>query len=71
MKQTMFEKMIGNPPEGATHYKRFRYYVIFFTNIDNIFGSHDSMYWFADEDFADEVWFTRRERVDMNKVVKL
>ncbi|CAM0070709.1 hypothetical protein VPHK354_0212 [Vibrio phage K354] len=71
MKQAVFEKMVGNPPEGATHYKRFRDYVIFFTNIDDIFGSHDSMCWFADEDFADEVWFTRRERVNMNKVVKL
>lgn len=71
MKQPMFEKMINNPPQGASHYRRFRDYVIFYSCVDNTFGSHSSMYWFSDEDFADEVWYTRRERLDMKGVVKL
>ena len=71
MKQTMFEKMLNNPPDSTTHYKRLRDYVIFYSGVDNIFGSYSSMYWFADEEFPDEVWFTRRERLGMKGVVKL
>ncbi len=71
MKEAMFEKMIDNPPTDAKYYRRCRDYVIFYAHVDNTFGSHSSMYWFADEDFADEVWFTKRERLDLNKVIKL
>lgn len=71
MKQVMFERMVNNAPVGATHYKRFRNFVIFFTNIDDKYGSFDKMYWYADEDSEEEVWFTVRGRLDMDKVVKL
>jgi len=72
MKQAMFERMINNPPQDTTHYRRFRDYVVFYTNIDNTtFGSYENQYWFADEAYPEGVWFTKRERLDLNKAVKL
>lgn len=45
MKKTTFENMIKNPPQGATHYRRFRKYVVFYKNVDNSFGSYCSLVW--------------------------
>ncbi|MFT1654827.1 hypothetical protein ACOKQT_17965 [Vibrio cholerae] len=80
MKKSTFENMIKNPPQGATHYRRFRKYVVFYKNVDNSFGSYASLLWWASdsspesEKFEDEYnasWERQIERLDYKMKVGL
>ncbi|QVV97330.1 hypothetical protein 1992IndM4_0790 [Vibrio phage ICP1] len=71
MKKSTFENMIKNPPQGATHYRRFRKYVVFYKNVDNSFGSYASLLWWASDSSPECGWVVRRNFLDEEKVVKL
>lgn len=71
MKKETLNKMLNNPPYGSTHYRRFKSHVCFYKNVDELCGSYDIMIWYADEDYADEYWYTRRSYLDMKRVIKL
>ena len=71
MKKSRFEYMIKNPPQGATHYRRFKRYVVFYKHVDNSFGSYSRLLWWADEDSPEHVWTVFRNFLDEQKVVKL
>lgn len=71
MKKETFIKMINNPPQGATHYRKFKSHVVFYRNIDNSFGSYDTIDWYADEDYPYEQWHTRRSFPNVSKLTQL
>jgi len=71
MKKIEFDKIIANPPKGATHYKRRLLSVIFYRCIDVEFGSYDSICWWAGDSEPFGEWYTRRRILNMTNVIEL